>query len=75
MSNLEWCDKFYNGNYGTKTKRQIETRAQGKVRLVYCVELDKTFKNMNEAAKAVNRCDTSIAACLKGYTKTCAGYH
>ena len=42
---------------------------------VYCVELDKVFDCVQVAADAVGVADSNICACLKGRSKTSAGYH
>ena len=42
---------------------------------VYCIELDQVFDCVKEAAKAMNVADSNICACLKGRSKSCAGYH
>ena len=44
-------------------------------RKVYCVELDKVFDCVQAAADAMHVADSNICACLKGRSKTSAGYH
>lgn len=50
LNNLEWCSVDYNQYYGTKRNRQAKAIS----RPVYCVELDKTFDSLAEAAKFLN---------------------
>lgn len=50
-------------------------KASSQRKQVYCVELDKIFSCVLEAANAVGVADSNICACLKGRSKTCAGYH
>lgn len=67
VSNLEWCTRSYNLNYGTRISQYYKA--------VYCVELDKTFNSLKEAAQAFNLAYTNLSACLNGRLKTFAGYH
>jgi uncharacterized Rmd1/YagE family protein len=69
-----------------ETKRKISEGRKGKDnpmygkahpsrKKVYCVELDKVFDCVKIAAEAVKVADTNLCACLRGRSKTCAGYH
>ena len=69
-SNLEWCDRKYNVNYGTGTERSSEAHKKR----VRCVELDMIFESVNAAANFVGAEATNISKCLKGKYKTCSGY-
>lgn len=66
VGNLEWCTSEYNNSYGIHTTLNNS---------VYCVELDKTFDSVNQAAKAFNLYRNSIISVCKGRSKTAAGYH
>ena len=66
-SNLEWCTREYNVNYGTRNEKQAK-----KVR---CVELNTIFSSVNEAANYISRDQASVSDCLRGKTKTSGGYH
>ena len=48
---------------------------QGIRRLVYCVELDKTFKSATAAAKELKLNNSHISACCRGERQACGGYH
>lgn len=61
-------DKGYNIN-GNKNKK--ETR----IKQVYCVELDRVFKNQSEAARELNLDSSAIGRCCRGERKTSGGYH
>lgn len=65
--NLEWCDKDYNLNYGTRSQRVRKA--------VYCVELDKTYPSMYEAAKAFGGHQSNLTNCVHNHQHTFAGYH
>ena len=64
-SNLEWCTSEYNTRYSLY---KVEKR-------VKCVELNKEFKSLTEAAKYTNIKICSISACVTGKQKTAGGYH
>ena len=66
-SNLEWCSRKYNINYGTRNEKQAK-----KIR---CVELDMIFESVNAAANYINRTGASISNCLIGNQKTSGNYH
>lgn len=42
---------------------------------IYCVELDRVFGAMNEAAKELNILRECISACCRGKQQTAGGYH
>ena len=75
-TNLEWCTRNYNLNYGT---RYDKLRAQGCRKLVpravYCVELDKTFPTGKDAAKQLGLNPSCVSLCCNGKLKTSGGYH
>ena len=71
VDNLEWCTNKYNVNYGTRNKRAGEKNS----RPVICLELNKPFKSMTEAAEALNVHHSLIYACCNGIQKTTGGYH
>lgn len=55
-------------------KNNIETRTGGSCK-IFCVELDKTFNSMTEAAIYVGVTKSSISNCCNGRSKTSGGYH
>lgn len=71
VNNLEWCTRIYNLHYSNIwTKRhQIS---------VYCVELDKTFDSIKQAAKATGVHQSNLSTLLKNKNPekhTLGGYH
>lgn len=76
IDNLEWCNEQYNVTYGTSRYRAAsKNRKEHKGKSVYCVELDKVFKNGNVAAKELGLSQSSINSCCTGRLKTTSGYH
>ena len=71
VENLEWCDIKYNINYGTRTERVAKKRSKP----VYCIELNKIFDGINQAARELGINHSSIIKCCKGKLKTTGGYH
>lgn len=76
VSNIEWCTRNYNINYGTRNERASKNGCGRKPsKKVYCVELDKTFDSTLAAAEALNVKQPNISATCHGKQKTCGGYH
>lgn len=73
VENLEWCTAKYNSNYGT----HIERVSLSLSKPIFCVELNKSFKNAIEAAKFIGAAKgtiTHINRCATGKESTCYGY-
>lgn len=68
--NLEWCTHEYNCQYGTRNERVGRKHAKR----IKCNELNYIFDSIGEAAAVFNVCKSAINNCLKGRSKTCAGY-
>ena len=83
VSNLEWCTHAYNLNYGTRIKKQAESLSKYRkanpqptnVKAVYCIELDKTYSTIKQAADELSINGDSISACCRGRLKTAGKYH
>lgn len=73
INNLEWATAKENSNYGSRNKRATTKRANSVP--VFCLELNKTFKSMRAAARAIGKHHSSIMRCITGQTQTCGGYH
>ena len=69
--NLEWCTHAENCEYGTRNKRAAENHNKG----VVCKETGNVYLSVKEAAISVGVVISAINNCLKGRSKTCAGYH
>ena len=70
-TNLEWCTREYNVNYGTRNNK-VAVKLKKKTR---CIELDIIFDSIKEAAEYVNGCPCNISSCMLGRVKTASGYH
>ena len=71
VQNLEWITHKDNINHGTGNQR----RAAKLNKKVYCVELDRTFKSVSEAANQLGLWEASISRCCTGKQKTTGKLH
>ena len=71
VENLEWCTAQENNNYGTKIKRTAEKLSKP----VLCVELNRIFPSLSEAAEQLGLTRTNLSCVLAGRYKTAGGYH
>ena len=71
VENLEWCTEKENDNYGNRNKNIARANATA----VRCVELDRIFESISEAARELNLCKSNICRCLKQQSRTTGGYH
>ena len=73
VTNLEWCDRKYNVNYGTRTERVAEKKSKSV--LQYDLE-----GNFIKEWKSTRECDRNgfnqgaVAACCRGELKTYKGF-
>ena len=82
VSNLEWCDRKYNMNYGTINKRLSESSKgknkgskNGNSSKVLCITTGEPFPTVGKASEYCNLKNSSnISACCRGEQKT-AGKH
>lgn len=77
LENLEWCDGFYNHNYGTAIKRMVEkqlNKNKSKAILQYTLsgEFIKEFPSIQEAKR--NGYGGAVVHCLVGRNKTAYGF-
>ena len=74
VSNLEWCDRKYNVNYGTARDRISRTR--GKVVVQYDIEGNEISRywSAREAARQIGKSQAAISRCCLGEYKSAYGY-
>ena len=86
VENLEWCTALYNCNYGTRNSKIPRNHDYAKIvaaskekceKPVLCVELNRVFKSVTEAAKEMGLQISNITHCCRGTVgfKTAGGYH
>lgn len=67
VDNLEWTAHAPNCNYGTRNQRIA--------RKVLCVELDRVFDSVKEAAEFLGLSAPNITYCCRGKQKSCGNFH
>ena len=74
--NLEWCDRKYNNNYGTRNKRIGEASSK-KTAMIdkYTHKVIKVFNSAREAAKYINGDESSICKVRNGKRRSAYGYY
>ena len=67
-SNLEWCSRSYNINYGNRNDKCSNKMKNRKdlSKPLYCPELEQTFPSISEAARQTNTHFESIQRCVHG---------
>ena len=76
VNNLEWVTPKQNANHGTRNRRIIETKLNGKrSKKIICLETSKVYPSLNEAKRKLGVEVGSISACCRGKQNTAGGYH
>ena len=70
VSNLEWCDRKYNQNYGTRTKRQAEKLSKPILQYTKSGEFVKEWKSMNDVQRNLGYSKGNISSCCTGRLKS-----
>ena len=74
VSNLEWCDRGYNNNYGTRNKRVAEKLSRPIKQLTLSGELIRVWVSQQEIQRRTNYQQSCISDCCRGKQKTAYGY-
>ena len=80
VDNLEWCDRSYNVNYGTRNKRSSEKRRNDPNRSKTVVGINNAdgsmviFPSSCEAERQTGIFQTSIIRCCQGKVNSAGGY-
>lgn len=75
LSNLEWCDRKYNCNFGTRNKRKGESMRGEKhynAKQLYFLEAQKLYSCAKSASEDLSINYYTLATHLQGKTKTCS---
>ena len=77
--NLEWCDPKYNRQYGTGSKRMVETKKKnGSIQKIHQLTLDgeyiAEYETADIAMHETNVCKSSIYSCCRRFYKQAGGY-
>lgn len=66
VSNLEWCTRKYNLDYGTRVKRMKDKLAKPVLQFEMDGTFVKEYTSQSDAARAIGGCQTSISCCMRG---------
>ena len=72
-SNLEWCDRKYNINYGARNRKQSKSVSGAnnyQARKIILVNTGEIFNTFEEASKEYNIHSTLISKCCRGKVKS-----
>lgn len=74
LENLEWCDRKYNVNYGTRTIRMIESKKKGVLQFDLNNTIIKKWESAKEASENTGIGRNCICGCCKNkYGRKSAG--
>ena len=73
VSNLEWCSRSYNINYGTRNERASKALSKA----ILCIETGEIFTSGKECAESLGTSPDIVSKVLHGKSryKTANGYH
>ena len=74
VENLEWCDKEYNLNYGTRNERIAKAQSLPILQFTKEGELVKKWNGAREIERELGLNRTNITACCRGIRKLVGGY-
>lgn len=72
--NLEWCDRSYNVNYGSRTTKQKVKLSKPVVQLSLSGVQIAVFPSGIQAARELKLSSSSISECCRGKRKTIGGF-
>ena len=74
VQNLEWCDRKYNQNYGTRTQRQSEKLSKPILQYTKSGKLVREWKSMMDVQRTLGYFRNSISNCCNGKCKSAYDY-
>lgn len=72
--NLEWCDRTYNNNYGTRASRAVENHRKPILQYTKDGKFVARWEGAKEAEKALGISDGNIWMCCNLKRKTAGGF-
>ena len=70
VENLEWCDRRYNTNYGTRTQRQAEKLSNPILQYEKSGEFVREWRSMIDVQRTLNYSTGNISKCCNGIRKS-----
>ena len=79
VENLEWCDRKYNNNYGTRNQRIAEKNTNGKrskpvIQFTKSGEFIKEYKSLMDVQRNLGYSQGNISGCCNGKRKSANGF-
>ena len=74
ISNLEWCDRKYNSNYGTARERANRKKSKPVIKCDLNGNEITRYCSAREAARVIGKSQAAISRCCMGKYKTAYGY-
>ena len=74
VENLEWCDNFYNSNYGTHNERVGKAHSKTVFQITLDGKFVKEWKSTREVERILGINTTCISLACRGIYKTAGGY-
>ena len=74
VSNLEWCDRKYNQNYGTGIQRMAEKKSKSVLQYTKSGEFVKEWKSGMDVQRNINYSRSDISLCCNGKLKSANGF-
>ena len=74
VNNLEWCNKSYNCNYGSRNERMAKSKYIPILQFTKEGKLVRKWDSITEVEKELGFNHGSISKCCKGKNKTCGGF-
>jgi len=78
VENLEWCNRTYNNNYGTRSARAAIGISKANSKRVSQYDKHgnyiKSYDSVIKAARGMNTNQSNISRCAKGIRKSACGY-
>lgn len=74
VENLEWCDRLYNCNYGTRNEKVGLYQKKAVVQLSLSGDIIREFPSATDAEKHLGKRGNHIASCCTGNRGSAYGY-
>ena len=74
VENLEWCDRGYNVNFGSRIEKQKSKVSKPVRQLSKRGEIISSYPSIIQAGRENKLSNSCISACCRGLRHTCGGY-
>ena len=74
LSNIEWCDRKYNSNYGTRIQRIVEKQSKPVLQYEKSGEFVKEWKSTHDIERNLGYSKGNISSCCNVKRKSAYGF-